>query len=88
MDGKKQNDITAEIAEIERLIKEFKEKFAAGTSCADNFINITQIELMWGELQNRTNNIYSDMIRKMMSEVDETDLIRKKKPTTGSKESD
>jgi len=75
-----------EIAEIERLIKEFKEKFIAGTSNADNFMSITEIELLWGELQGRTNNIYSDMIRKMMSEVDERDLIRKKNNTSFSKE--
>lgn len=75
----------AEIARIEQLIQEFKEKFIAGTSDADNFMNISQIELLWSELQSGTNNIYSDMIRRMMSEVDESDLIRKKKDITGSK---
>jgi hypothetical protein len=68
-----------EIAEIERLIEEFKERFAAGTANADEFMTISQLEMMWSELQSKTNNIYSDMIRKMMSEVDESDLIRKKK---------
>jgi len=86
MDKSKQELTNAEIAEIERLIQEFKEKFAAGTSDADNFMTISQIELLWSELQYRTNNIYSDMIRKMMSEIDESDLIRKKKDITGSKE--
>jgi hypothetical protein len=81
-----QGEIITEIAEIERLIGEFKEKFSAGTASADDFITISQLELMWGELQIRTNNIYSDMIRKMMSEVDESDLIRKKKDITNSKE--
>jgi hypothetical protein len=75
-----------EIAIIERLIRIFKEKFIAGTLDANNFISISQIELLWSELQNGTNNIYSDMIRKMMSEVDESDLIRKKKDITCSKE--
>ena len=80
-----QEAINVEIAEIERLINEFKEKFAAGTTSADDFMTISELELMWSELQNRTNNIYSDMIRKLMSEVDEGDLIRKKKDTTNSK---
>ena len=80
-----QDRINIEIAEIERLIQEFKEKFAAGTASADDFMSISQLELMWGELQNRTNNIYSDMIRKLMSEVDESDLIRKKKDITSAK---
>ena len=79
MNGPSQELATAEIARIEQLIQEFKEKFAAGTSDANNFMTISQIELLWSELQNSTNNIYSDMIRKMMSEVDESDLIRKKK---------
>ena len=78
--------IITEIAEIERLIQEFKEKFANGTANADDFMTISQLELMWGELQSRTNNIYSDMIRRMMSEVDESDLIRKKKDSTKARE--
>ena len=75
-----------EIDEIERLIKEFKEKFEARTADADDFLNISEIELMWGELQDKTNNIYSDMVRKMMSEVDESDLIRKKNGNSSAKE--
>jgi translation initiation factor 1 (eIF-1/SUI1) len=81
-----QDGFNIEIAEIERLIKEFKEKFAAGTASADDFMTISELELMWGELQSRTNNIYSDMIRKLMNDVDEGDLIRKKKDTTNPKE--
>ena len=80
-----QEKVNFEIAEIERLVQEFKEKFAAGTVNAEDFLTISQLELLWSELQSRTNNIYSDMIRKMMSEVDEGDLIRKKKDTTSSK---
>jgi hypothetical protein len=85
MDGSNQDVINIEIAEIERIIREFKEKFCAGTASADDFMTISELELMWGDLQNRTNNIYSDMIRKLMSEVDEGDLIRKKKDSTNSK---
>jgi hypothetical protein len=81
-----QDPINVEIAEIERLISEFKEKFAAGTASANDFMTISELELMWGDLQNRTNNIYSDMIRKLMSDVDESELIRKKKDNTDSKE--
>ena len=85
MDETEQSHTELEIGEIERLIREFKEKFKTGTSNANNFLSITELELLWGELQNRTNNIYSDMIRKLMSEVDEHDLIRKKKQTIDSK---
>ena len=86
MDELNQELSNAEIARIERLIQDFKEKFTAGTSDADNFMTISQIELLWSELQNGTHNIYSDMIRRMMSEVDESDLIRKKKDIISSKE--
>jgi len=86
MNEPNQEYANAELARIERLIQDFKEKFIAGTSDAENFMTISQIEFLWGELQNSTNNIYSNMIRKMMSEVDESDLIRKKKDITGSKE--
>jgi hypothetical protein len=85
MERNSQGAINAEIMEIERLISEFKEKFAAGTANADDFITISQLELLWSELQHSTNNIYSDMVRRMMSEVDESDLIRKKKDNTNSK---
>jgi len=79
------NAFNVEIAEIERLVRDFKERFTTGTASADKFMTISQLELIWSELQNRTNNIYSDMIRKLMSEVDEKDLIRKKKGYTNSK---
>ena len=82
-----QNDYeNTRIAEIERLINDFKEKFETGTSDADNFITLHEIERLWGELQSSTNNIYSDMIRELMSKVDESQLIRKKKENTNSKE--
>jgi hypothetical protein len=86
MNKPSQSDINGEIARIEAFIKNFKEKFTSGTTDAENFITISQIELLWSELQNSTQNIYSDMIRKMMSEVDESDLIRKKKDVIGSRE--
>jgi len=86
MDEYANNTIDVETAEIERLIRNFKEQFASVTSRTDDFMTISQLEMMWGELQYRTNNIYSDMIRKLMSEVDEKDLIRKKKESTNSKE--
>jgi hypothetical protein len=75
-----------QIVEIERLIGEFKEKFKERTSNADNFITIHEIEQMWGELQQNTLNIYSGMIHDLMSNVEERELIRKKKPSTPKKE--
>ncbi|MFP3154404.1 hypothetical protein LQZ18_08240 [Lachnospiraceae bacterium ZAX-1] len=42
------NDTEIQICEIERLIKEFKEKFNAGTSDPENFISMNELEQMWG----------------------------------------
>jgi hypothetical protein len=65
-------------AEIERLIDVFEEEFKSKTANADDFITIHEIERMWGELQQNTLNIYSNMVRELLSNVDENDLIRKK----------
>jgi hypothetical protein len=73
------------IVEIERIIQDFKDKFKTGTTNADDFITITELELLWSELQNKTNKIYSDMVQEMMREVNESGLIRKKKENTAQK---
>jgi len=51
MDESNQDELNIEIAEIERIIREFKEKFAAGTKSADDFLTISELEMMWGELK-------------------------------------
>ena len=73
-------------AELERLINIFEEDFQSKTSDADDFITIHEIERMWGDLQQNTLNIYSDMIRDLLSKVDERDLIRKKNRSIAKKE--
>lgn len=87
MEAKNQRDIEIRISEIERLIKEFNATFKAGTSDAENFMTMNDIEKMWGELRNRTDNIYSDMLQELLGSIDESDLIRKKKESTKKKES-
>ena len=76
----------ARIVEIERLVNEFQEKFQAGTSQAESFITMTEIERMWSELRSKTDNIYSDMLCEMLSSVDEGELIREKKQNISGKE--
>jgi hypothetical protein len=79
-------ELEVRLAEIERLIKDFKQKFKERTSTAENFITMTEIEAMWGYLRQTTNNIYTDMVQELLREVDERDLIRKKKENTEKKE--
>jgi hypothetical protein len=88
MKSKHEPDIKIQTAEIERLLAEFKTKFKAGTSNVENFMTMSEIEHMWSELRADTDNVYSDMLREMMSTIDESELIRKKKESTKQKESD
>jgi hypothetical protein len=88
MKSKQEPDIKIRAAEIERLLAEFKTKFKAGTSDVENFMTMNEIEHMWSELRTDTDNVYSDMLREMMSTIDESELIRKKKENTKQKELD
>ena len=78
MSDKSGVDIRQKVLEIERLIKDFKEKFEAGTADAENFITMNEIERLLGELRGNTNNIYSDVLQDLLSSVDEAEMIRKK----------
>jgi len=73
--------------ELIRLIDDFKEKIRKGTSDADHFLSISEIELLWSELRGNTSVLYSDILHELLSSVDESDLIRKKKRNTSEKES-
>jgi len=82
MKSEKGNNGETRNNEIERLINEFRERFQAGTSQTENFITMSEIERMWSELRNKTDNVYSDMIRELMNSVDEGEVIRGKKENT------
>ena len=86
MKAKDTIDNKIRISEIERLTEEFINKFHAGTSDTENFISMSEIERMWSELRAKTDNIYSDMLCELLSTVDESDLIRKKKSNTQKKD--
>lgn len=77
--------IQVKLTELERIIKEFKEKFESGTSNPDNFMTLNEIEKLWGDLNSQTGILYSDMIQQLMGMVDERDIIRKKKENTSTK---
>ena len=79
MENTNRDIVSNKIEEIERLIRDFKEKFEAGTSDADDFMTMHEIERIWAELQNGTKVIYSDLLQDLLNGIDESDLIRKKK---------
>ena len=74
-----------EISEITRLIDEYRAKITNGTSSAEGFMSIADMEEALGTLRSSTNNIYTDIQNKLVSQVDQSELLRKKKRTTGSK---
>ena len=76
----------ARIRELERIVKEFQEKFQSRTTETEEFITMTEIECMWSELRNKTDNIYSEMVCELLSTIDEGELIREKKRNTVGKE--
>jgi hypothetical protein len=67
-------------------MEDFKKQFAERTQHPENFLTMSEIERMWGELRHDTSEIYLDMIMEAMNNVDERELIRKKKQSINKKE--
>lgn len=74
------------IGELTRIIKEFEEKIKTGTEDPDRFLTLAEIEQLWGMLIGDTNVLYSNMLQSLIQDIDEKELVRKKKPNTGKKE--
>ena len=72
--------------ELLKIVDEFRAKIKVGTKDPDNFMTISDIEHLWSELRGDTSLLYSDMLSDLLTDVDETDLIRKKKRNIGEKE--
>ena len=68
--------------ELIRMVDEFRQRIIAGTSNPDDFLTITEIERLWTELRGNTSLLYSDMLSELLSNTDESELIRKKKLNT------
>jgi hypothetical protein len=73
------------VEKLAHLVEEFREKIREGTSNADNFLTMSEIERLWSELKGNTSVIYSDMLQELLSSADESELIRKKKVNTEPK---
>ena len=64
---------------ITELLNEFGKRVRAGTSSADAFITLDEIEEYWSQLRRNTERIYSDMLGEIIATIDEKEIIRKKK---------
>lgn len=74
-----EKDIREYSDELLRIVEEFRQRIIAGTSDPEHFLSISEIEKLWSELRGSTSLLYSDMLTDLLSETDETELIRKKK---------
>lgn len=72
--------------ELLKLLDDFRQRIVDGTCDVDDFLSITDIENLWTKLRGDTSLLYSDMLSEVLSSVDESELIRKKKPSTEPKE--
>ena len=71
--------------ELLRIVEEFRQRIIAGTSDPEHFLSISEIERLWSELKGNTSLLYSDMLSDLISDTDESELIRKKKQNTATK---
>ena len=65
--------------ELLQIVEVFRQRIIAGTSDPDNFLTISDIERLWSGLRGDTSLLYSDMLSGLLTNVDESELIRKKK---------
>ena len=74
------------IGELSRLVKEFEEKIQNGTEDPDRFLTFYEIEELWSRLIGDTNVLYSDMLQTIIRNIDEKELIRRKKGSSKPEE--
>jgi len=80
-------EVTAvRMAEIERLVNEFRETLEKGFADDQNTMGINEIEELWSKLRMGTDEVYSDMLGDYLASVDERMAIRQKKTNFGKKE--
>ena len=65
-----------------QLVDDFRDKIKNGTSDPESFMNISEIEHLWSELRGNTGILYSDMLEQALEEVNESEIISKKKRNT------
>jgi hypothetical protein len=71
---------------LSNLVAEFRQRIKSGTSDPEKFLSITEIESMWSKLREATNELYTEMLTELLSDLDEREIIRKKKESIEKKE--
>jgi hypothetical protein len=74
--------------ELHKDLEEFEAKFKDRTSSPDDFMKIAEFEEMYENLLNGTKVLYDKFVHDLYSQIDEKELVAKKKRNTGQKGSD
>ena len=74
------------IGELTRIVREFEEKIQNGTEDPDRFLTIYEIEELWSKLIGDTNVLYSDMLQSIIRNINEKELIHRKKGSSKPEE--
>ena len=72
--------------ELLKILEDFRQRIVEGTTSTEEFLSITDIENLWTKLRGETSLLYSDALSEILTDVDESELIRKKKPNTEPRE--
>lgn len=71
-------------ARLKNITEEFIHKFNQGTD-PDDFMSLTELEALWGKLNDDTREVYSDLVNQLVGDIKEKELVRKKKLNSQSK---
>jgi hypothetical protein len=74
------------MAEIDRLVNEFREVLEKEFSDAQSSMKINEIEDLWTKLRTGTDEVYADMLSDYLAFIDEKELIREKKTSSAKRE--
>ena len=69
------------------LLDEFHQRLCDGTKNASDFISMNEIERITTGAIHSSNTLYLELLSSFLSNIDEADLILKKKLNTEKKES-
>ena len=74
------------MAEIDRLVNEFREVLEKEFADAQSSMKINEIEELWTKLRTGADEVFADMLSDYLASVDESEMIRQKKTNFAKKE--
>jgi hypothetical protein len=79
MKGNRDENIELKKTTILDLLEGLREKILKGTEDRNNFITITQLDKLCRETRNKIDVEFLNFIEEVLSEIDESGLIKEKK---------